>query len=1040
MGTTQSTTSSAQHHDDLEQKERISFTLEDEATTDMTDHTFPWLPVIECIADTLECGVVRTYNLKEAKIIILSASRYPLIVPDCILSTDTATNGTKASNTVLRWSSMDGPWSKSRAHQTPQLSSLLYFAGNLLKTDSNLSKLRFSAVPSRMSETMFWCLYFDRISILLRRRLLGPERSTLVSSLTAAMPATTTTTTAAAAISTKPTTSIKNKNHHHHKRKRIACQWKYGLNGRWERLISIRDSVVRSVGYALCSIPLWLMTTSVSSKPSPSTTDNTTNTTAAASATNLSTEWWTSDVYMDEMLEWIMSIDRSKQATNDLRRFMLSYSDVTTKQSMNGTMKDTMKDTIKDRNFDLNLNAATNGQQSWMTVCHLYMLSSCPLFHASRLNQATTPTVVPLMGEETLHVSKTCVPIVLQSTGGHDSSTTTAAHTNIANNHKSNSPQVLRRNTPIKIMPPTPEELKNVSELIRNQRTTELLNYAIVQGRISSVNEILLEQESIGKLNHVLKISSFDSSNSSNSSASSSATTALPKIDNIGSPLHVAVLECQLDCVRALLKAGAQVNAYMLDQIGHQYNVLEIAKDNELMSQCLEMWYMQGVYNGRLDIVLDYCLAGRKVTEPMLDGTIPILMNHPLPSMEVYVCLWKYCQDESGVESDKKGNGDNEITDIATHQQNVVVPWLKAKEIQKAMLPIPKINIKLRDIKCTMVFITNKSKKNNNHSSSTVSTISTSEGTEGTNEVKGYPSSSTVSASAESSSTVSSSSNHTKATYFVERTSHIDISTIDYTASCINGATILSLSIRDMRQYCHQQKELQNKETISKTLKWYLEEYNMYVHGWVYYELPLLNDRVTSTGTTGTSATAATAATAATSQQTPTDQRSIHGNQVVPNSMTACWSGWYVTSPLNQSMLNSIQKYLVGPLYYLTNIFDAFTEDIGPRCTPYRFEGKDIDALSKNSTISSSDIDVPEQIINKKHGNFFNNNSFIQGIQNKSNALDQLNEKEQIHNTNHVTGNTTTVLPTSKWIFMIIELRYNKMLGAWIEASRGAVR
>ena len=71
---------------------------------------------------------------------------------------------------------------------------------------------------------------------------------------------------------------------------------------------------------------------------------------------------------------------------------------------------------------------------------------------------------------------------------------------------------------------------------------------------------------------------------------------------------------------------------------------------------------------------------------------------------------------------------------------------------------------------------------------------------------------------------------------------------------------------------------------------WMDDRFRLSSHGWVYYELPLLNDRVTSTGTTGTSATAATAATAATSQQTPTDQRSIHGNQVVPNSMTACAS------------------------------------------------------------------------------------------------------------------------------------------------------
>ena len=65
---------------------RVSFTLEEDVVLDdKTDPTFPWLPILECVAETLGCGVVRTYNLAEAKTIMLSASRYPLVVPDLIL-------------------------------------------------------------------------------------------------------------------------------------------------------------------------------------------------------------------------------------------------------------------------------------------------------------------------------------------------------------------------------------------------------------------------------------------------------------------------------------------------------------------------------------------------------------------------------------------------------------------------------------------------------------------------------------------------------------------------------------------------------------------------------------------------------------------------------------------------------------------------------------------------------------------------------------------------------------------------------------------
>ena len=160
---------------------RVSFTLEEDVVLDdKADPTFPWLPILECVAETLGCGVVRTYNLAEAKTIMLSASRYPLVVPDLIVleeekdkeeekekeNGERLTTMTTRRKSILRWSSMEGPWSRAHVtNETPQLPSMLHYAGALLRSDVNLSKLRFNTVRSSFLFFLFLCL----LSLLLFR-------------------------------------------------------------------------------------------------------------------------------------------------------------------------------------------------------------------------------------------------------------------------------------------------------------------------------------------------------------------------------------------------------------------------------------------------------------------------------------------------------------------------------------------------------------------------------------------------------------------------------------------------------------------------------------------------------------------------------------------------------------------------------------------------------------------------------------------------------------------------------------------------------
>ena len=122
------------------------------------DPTFPWLPIVECVAETLPSGVVRRYSFVRVRRAIRAASAFPLLAPDLALSPAAAV----APRKRLRWSSQHGPWSKAStsadaaaaaAAASDVIPSLLPFAGALLRADARLRRLRYHCVPGRMSES-----------------------------------------------------------------------------------------------------------------------------------------------------------------------------------------------------------------------------------------------------------------------------------------------------------------------------------------------------------------------------------------------------------------------------------------------------------------------------------------------------------------------------------------------------------------------------------------------------------------------------------------------------------------------------------------------------------------------------------------------------------------------------------------------------------------------------------------------------------------------------------------------------------------------
>ena len=131
-------------------------------------------------------------------------------------------------------------------------------------------------------------------------------------------------------------------------------------------------------------------------------------------------------------------------------------------------------------------------------MCHLYMLSCCPLFHPSFLGNGkhsfSTATLVPLMGDEVSYISTACSPIVLQRLNDTTTDSTSSTALGGPQEQQVEPRQKVRR--PPKLphgrgnassttaIPPTPVELQTVSALIAEHRTFELLLFAIYHGRM----------------------------------------------------------------------------------------------------------------------------------------------------------------------------------------------------------------------------------------------------------------------------------------------------------------------------------------------------------------------------------------------------------------------------------------------------------------------------------------------------------------------------------------------------------------------------
>jgi hypothetical protein len=109
------------------------------------DPTYPWLLILEYVADRMPMGIVRTYDFDAVRTIVLEASRVPLME-------------------VHRWRT-------ASVAARPLDPEEVEFATALLHRDENLDRMRYSYVPSLLSEEMFWTLYFDRLYSRVRQHL-----------------------------------------------------------------------------------------------------------------------------------------------------------------------------------------------------------------------------------------------------------------------------------------------------------------------------------------------------------------------------------------------------------------------------------------------------------------------------------------------------------------------------------------------------------------------------------------------------------------------------------------------------------------------------------------------------------------------------------------------------------------------------------------------------------------------------------------------------------------------------------------------------
>ena len=132
--------------------------------------------------------------------------------------------------------------------------------------------------------------------------------------------------------------------------------------------------------------------------------------------------------------------------------------------------------------------------------------------------------------------------------------------------------------------------------------------------------------------------------------------------------------------------------------------------------------------------------------------------------------------------------------------------------------------------------------------------------------------------------------------------------------------------------------------------------------------------------------------------------------------------------------MEAVLRYTIGPLYYVTNLYDASVDDAGYRCCPHRFDERSVggigDATKEKKTTGTTTRTRRRSVVRKKHGLFCNRALLVEVLEKKISSL------EQVETAASVEGEDVE----SQWMFMVVELRYNKMLSAWVEASRGVVR
>ena len=504
-----------------------------------SDPSYPWLPLVECVAATLPSGVVMTYRIEEVKRRILGLSSLPFLEPDLVVR-DNADSGSsdsrcvvthnRHSKTTFYWNVEGRPWSRSASKPELEIPAMLPFAEALLESDARLRRQRFLYVPSRMSESAFWSIYLNMARRAMLREILHKAQS--------------------------ETTEAPD----------------FLGRQQWLRILALRSPAARALACCcFCS--------------------------SAVSACGNSESGGDTGERDVAKLVGAHLCEVRKLDSLPLERAKLEQ------QLISGT-----------------------NVSECLLLCHKYMVTDLKMQGSAKESRREKPRVAALNIPLLLDLGVASALIIPDSSMASEPVEQVVEIENkqgvgtpgVKKIRRSSSCNSATRKTPREFSSePSAAEMRKLQNLVKKGDITDILFFAIQHGRVRSVHEILNAPEN-------------------------DPVELLRSVDADGAtPLHRAVMMCEIDCVRTLLKFGASTSISMPNpecnadvdnvqrdnaegQVSETVTAYELAHGVDALTTIFEVTFLQSLLGGETERIRDLLQSGMDPNAPM-SGDLPLM-------------------------------------------------------------------------------------------------------------------------------------------------------------------------------------------------------------------------------------------------------------------------------------------------------------------------------------------------------------------------------------------------------------------------------